>query len=132
MLTLFQNITEELTKLEKETLVPMLIDTLFGTHGGNRFTGSSICKWFKSCEYDVSEVRLRKMINYIRVMNIKQGKYHNIGNRVVIGASNGYFITNNPDTVQKQIDSLQGRIDSMAAAIDTLKAQLLNLQKTKK
>jgi hypothetical protein len=35
-LTLFQNITSELTDLEKEKFVPMLIDTLLYTHDENR------------------------------------------------------------------------------------------------
>lgn len=36
MLTLFTNITSELTELEKSTLVPMLIDTLQHTNSENR------------------------------------------------------------------------------------------------
>jgi hypothetical protein len=127
-LTLFQNITQELTDLEKTTLVPMLIDTLSFTHEKKRVTGKNICDWFKASGYSVTEVRLRKMVNYIRVLNIKQGVDAHIGNSVVIGAGNGYYVTSDPKTVQDQIDSLQGRIDSMAAVVDSLKAQLISIQ----
>lgn len=127
-LTLFTNITEELTELEKTTLVPMLLDTLSFTHEKKRVTGANICKWFKASGYAVSEVRLRKMINYCRVLNLKQGVDCHIGNSVIIGAGNGYYITCDPKTVQDQIDSLQGRIDSMAAVVDSLKAQLISIQ----
>lgn len=123
-LTLFKNITEELTQTEKEKFVPMLIDTLEGSHTGNRMPGKAICGWFKSQGYNVSEIRLRKMINYIRVLNLING-------HVIIGAGNGYFITSDPHVIQEQIESLQGRIDSMKAVIDSLTAEKINLQHKK-
>lgn len=132
MLTLFQNITEELTLLEKQTLVPMLIDTLAFTNEHRRHTGANICNWFEASGYHVSGSRLRKMINYIRVLNIKKGVQCNLGNMVVIGASNGYFVTGKIEIIKDQIESLQGRMDSMAAVVDSLQAQLLNIQKGRK
>lgn len=129
MLTLFQNITEELTPLEKQTLVPMLIDTLAFTNEHRRHTGANICRWFEASGYHVSGSRLRKMINYIRVLNVKKGAQCNLGNMVVIGASNGYFVTSKIEIIKDQIQSLQGRMDSMAAVVDSLQAQLLNIQK---
>lgn len=128
-LTLFQNITEELTPLEKTELVPLLIDVLSSTHSGKRFTGKNICGYFRACRYAISEARLRKMINYIRVLNLQKGKEYSLNNKVVIGAGNGYFITDDPEVIKDQIESLQGRMDSMAAVVDSLKAQLLNIQK---
>jgi hypothetical protein len=128
-LTLFKNITTELTTLEKETLVPMLIDTLFSTHLKNRHTGRNICAWFKASGHNVSEIRLRKMINYIRVLNMQQGVECNLSGKVVIGAGNGYFVTDDPETIKDQIKSLEGRVDSMKAVIDSLKAQLENLKR---
>jgi hypothetical protein len=120
-LTLFQNITSELTDFEKDTLVHMLMDTLSYTHCENRITGKNISGWFKASGCIVSEIRIRKMINYIRVLNMMQGK-------VIIGAGNGYYVTDDPAIVQDQIDSLQGRIDSMAAVVDSLKAQLISMK----
>lgn len=131
MLTLFTNITEQLTEFEKKTLVPMLIDTLSFTHESNRFTGHRICQWFKECGHNVSGSRLRKMINYIRVLNVHTGVECNINGKVVIGASDGYFVTDHPQVVQDQIESMEGRRDSMDAVIDSLKAQLLSLKKMK-
>lgn len=121
-LTLFTNITEQLTQLEKEKLVPMLLDTLSATHDSNRFTGKWISGWFKASGYDVSEIRIRKMVNYIRVTNAAKPK-------ILIGAGNGYFLTDDVKVVQEQIESLEGRIDSMKAAVDSIKAQLLNLKR---
>ena len=132
MLTLFQNITEELTPFEKTSLVPLLIDVLSSTHEGNRFKGATICSYFHACRHEVSPARLRKLINYIRVMNVKKGLQFDIGAKVVIGASNGYFVTDDPKVIEDQIESLQGRCDSMAAVIDSLKAQLQNLKRVNK
>jgi hypothetical protein len=123
-LTLFQNITTELTDFEKETLASMLMDTLAYTHEGNRITGKNISGWFKASGFQVTEVRIRKMINYIRVLNLMPGK-------VIIGAGNGYYVTADPVVVEQQIESLQGRIDSMAAVVDSLKAQLISMKHKK-
>lgn len=119
-LTLFTNITEQLTDLEKNTLVPMLIDALQPTNKETPMKGRWISGWFKASRYDVSEARIRKMVNYIRVTNAAKPK-------VLIGGGNGYFLTQSVQTVEEQIESLEGRIDSMKAVIDSLKAQRQNL-----
>ena len=122
MLTLFTNITAQLTDLEKNTLTPMLCDTPRYTHEDSRITGKNISHWFKASGHDIGEARIRKLINYIRVTNAMKPK-------VLIGASNGYFITSSICTIQDQIHSLEGRIDSMKAVIESLIAQKQNLQK---
>jgi hypothetical protein len=121
MLTLFTNITEQLTEFEKNTLVPMLMETLQQSHINNRIKGKAICCWFVVQGYEVSEARVRKMVNYIRVTNA-------VKPNVLIGTSKGYFLTCDVKLVDEQIESLEGRIDSMSAVIDSLKAQKLNLQ----
>lgn len=120
-LTLFKNITEELTELEIKTLVPMLLDILSATNENNRFKNKQLCGWLKACGYDVTDVRIRKMVNYIRVMNIAKPK-------VLIGAQNGYFLTEHLTIVDDQIESMEGRVNSMVAAIDAMKAQRTNLK----
>jgi hypothetical protein len=120
MLTLFTNITEQLTDLEKNQLVPMLLETLRYTSKRNTLRGKDISSWFRASGQDVSEVRIRKMVNYIRVTNAAKPN-------VLIGSSNGYFLTSDVHTVDEQIKSLEGRIDSMKAAIDSIKSQRLNL-----
>ncbi len=124
MLTLFNNITEELTALEKDTRVEMLINILKQSNALNRITGNQLCVWFKAQGHDLSGVRLRKMINYIRVRNL-------VAPAVVIGAGNGYFITTDTLLIEQQIESIQGRIDSMNAFMDTMKAQLQSLKHNK-
>lgn len=121
MLTLFKNITAEVTDLEKTVLVPHVLMALQQTNENCRITSHLLCIYFKAQGHTISGVRLRKIINYIRVTNAAAPS-------VVIGANNGYFLTTNPIVIQEQIDSLQGRIDSMAACIDTMTAQKQSLK----
>ena len=123
MLTLFNNITEKMTDLEKHKLVPMLISVLGETHEGRRITAAKLSEWFRLAGYSsVSGDRIRKMVNYIRQMNL-------CSPAVLIGASNGYFITTMITVVDLQIESMQGRIDSQAAVVDAMKAQRENLKR---
>lgn len=121
-ITLFENITAKLTDHEKNILVPMLIDTLRYKHTDDRVKGKHLSGWFRACGENVSEARIRKMINYIRVMNLVKPK-------VVIGASNGYYLTDDMHVVDDEIESLEGRIDSMNCVVDSLKAQRENLRR---
>ncbi len=120
MLKLFKNITEELTDLEKNEMVPILVDTLKKSSHTNIFKGKHLCGLLQASKYPVSEARVRKMVNYIRVLNL-------MAPSVLIGTSQGYFITNDSHVIEDQIESLQGRIDSTQAVIDSIKAQKLNL-----
>lgn len=124
MLTLFKNITEELTDLEKEKLIPLMIELMQRTNETNRFIGKKIIQCFTGQGYPISQIRMCKMINYIRVKNLLSPK-------VLIGAGNGYFITEDINVIDDQIESLQGRIDSMAAVVDALKAQKLSIEKAR-
>lgn len=122
-LTLFDNITEKLTDYEKQQLVPMLLSVLQDTHENRRITAKKICEWFMLAGVmGMSETRVRKMVNYIRQMNL-------CSPAVLIGASNGYFITKIITVVDAQIESMQGRVDSQAAVIDAMKAQRENLKR---
>ncbi|MCC6290171.1 MAG: hypothetical protein IT249_20010 [Chitinophagaceae bacterium] len=121
-LTLFTNITEQLTTLEKQTLVPMLLDTLRLSHSGNRMKGRWLTGWLRACGHVVTEPRLRKMMNYIRVTNAAQPY-------VLIGAANGYYLTANVQEVEDQIQSLEGRIDAIEAARDAIISQCQNLKR---
>jgi hypothetical protein len=123
MLTLFENITEQLTDLEKQTLVPKLIELLRQTHEDKRISANKILEFFSAQGFPTSKIRLCKMIAFVRVKNL-------INPYVVIGAKNGYFLTIDPAVIENQIESLQGRCDAMAAVIDSLKAQKLSNKKS--
>lgn len=120
-ITLFKNITIELTDYEKKTVVPMLLDTLGNTREGKKFSSRMLVNWFTACRMNVSDVRIRKMVNYIRVLNLTKPY-------VLIGTSKGYFLTKDMRVIDAQIESMQGRVDSQLAVIDAFKAQKENLK----
>lgn len=120
-ITLFTNITEQITDLEKNILVSLVLQTL-EKYSPHTVTSGQLCHYLRSLGYDVSDPRIRKMVNYIRVTNAAAPS-------VLIGSSKGYFLTSDVAVVDQQIESLEGRIDAMKAAIDSIKAQRLNLVK---
>jgi hypothetical protein len=122
MLTLFENIIQELTDTEKDRLAPMLIDILKRTTANNRFTGRRIIEYFTAQGYPISQIRLCKLVQYIRVANL-------VAPLALIGSGSGYFLTDDPELVGDQIESLEGRINSMRSSLDSLKAQKLNLER---
>lgn len=121
MITLFKNITYEITDREKLVLMPMLLQILQNSHCDNRITGRQLCVWFRAQGHQVTGSRLRKMVNYIRVTNAAKPA-------VLIGASNGYFYSTDVETIRLQIESVRGRIDSMTAFLDTMEAQMQTLK----
>lgn len=116
MLTLFTNVTQELSDLERDKLVPMLLDTLSTTNEDNRMRGKVLAGWLKSCGYQTTEIRIRKMVSYVRVMNLARPK-------VLIGAQNGYYLTEDLKVIDDQIESLEGRVNQINASIESIKAQ---------
>ena len=124
MLTLFNDVTRELSKMEKETLVPMLLETLSNTHETNKYTTKHLTGWFDACRIKVSDARIRKMINYIRTHYLT--KPH-----MLVGTSKGYFLTMDSEIVDAQIDSIQGRIDAEIYLRESFKEQRDYIKKLK-
>jgi hypothetical protein len=130
-LTLFNNVAIQITDFEKRVIVPLLIDCLYGKTGQNTVTSKNLSAYLKASGYSVSEPRVRKLLSYVSIMNIKQGLEMNLGDSVVIGAGNGYFVTTEVRVVEDQIEDLTRRIDNMRNRIDSLRAQKLNLEHKK-
>lgn len=121
MLKMFADITQALTDEEKSELVPMLIDRLKNSNTDNRMLGKALTAWFRASGRNMNEGRLRKMINYVRVTNA-------FGDKILIGAGNGYFLTEDIHEANDQVESIEGRIDSMQAVVEAIKAQIANLK----
>lgn len=124
MLTLFENITEELTPLEKEKMVPMLIDTLQYKTIDNPVRGKDIVGWFAACRIATTDVRIRKMVSYIRQCCI-------IKDAVVCASSKGYFLSTDLNEIDRQIQSIEGRRNQLNNVIEGLKAQRGNIKHSK-
>lgn len=121
MLTLFENVTSRLTPIEKDTIVPMIVETLkYKNTPQHAVTNKHLVGWLKACKIDTSEIRVRMMINHIRNTNLLP---------CLIASGNGYWVTDDPDVIDKYIDSLNGRINSIRNMAESLKAQKMKLVK---
>jgi hypothetical protein len=126
-LTLFQNTATQITDMEKAVIIPLIIDALAFKSEKNTVTSKNMSAYLRACKYNVSEARVRKLISFISSMGIKRGLVEDLGDKVIIGAGNGYFVTDDPRVVDDQIEDLIRRIDTMRSRIDSLRAQRQNL-----
>ncbi len=107
MLPGFEDITHDLTDYELKILLPMFLKGFEKKIGiENAITNRQILKGFQSRRdnegkpYEISDVRVRKIINHIRINHLVPG---------LVASSKGYYITNDPKELKRYIDSLDGR-----------------------
>lgn len=101
MLKGFEKETSELNEYEINVLVPAFIEGFKGHYGlKNSITNKTITQRMKGKFKGVTDVRVRKVINYLRITGLVPG---------LIATSSGYYISTCPDEVAKYILSLQGR-----------------------
>ena len=117
MIKTFEKFTFELTDKEKEIL-PLLINGFRFYNKNNPIKEPEIVKKFneRNGNLKLSGVRLRKLVNYIRVNSLLP----------LIATSKGYFVSYDKDVLDSQIKSLQQRANSINACADGLKS--LNLE----
>ena len=101
MLPGFSIETKPLTELEIK-LLPVVVKGLSKKLGAaNAVSNKAICEGLnKTCNVVVSEARIRKIINYIRMNDLVPG---------LVANGCGYYISTNPDEVKEYIKSLHGR-----------------------
>lgn len=114
MITLFEDITYELTDYETETLLPLVVKGLKNKKGKeNSITNKVICQKLKEAGYKISEPRLRKIIHHIRVEQLIVGLCCN---------SKGYYVTDSLEELGRYVESLAQRIRSQQAIHDSMKS----------
>lgn len=113
MITLFEDITYELTDYELNTLVSVVVKGLSNKKGKeNAITNKVICEKLKSAGYKISEPRLRKIIHHIRVEQLIVGLCCN---------SKGYYVTDSLEELSRYVESLAQRIRSQQAIHNSMK-----------
>jgi hypothetical protein len=111
MITNFEEITKELTETEMQVLEP-LKDVLSKTNNKNPYLTETIL-WHLS-EYKITGVRLRKLVNYIRVNRLLP----------LIATSKGYYLSWDNEDIKKEVKSLRERANSINNAADGLESFL--------
>lgn len=122
MITNFEGITSPLTEDEMK-IIPYLVDGLKRRSKANPIKGEDICNRLQEFKKNIgvsekpklTDSRLRKMINYIRINGL-----------LPVGAtSNGYFCITDRLEIEKQVKSLKQRAEAINAAAEALNKYLL-------
>lgn len=116
MLYGFEKITADLSDYERYTLLPIMTKCLERKVGKeNAITNRVICEKMSECGYDIGEVRVRKIINYIRVMDLVPR---------LLATSKGYYVSRDKKELSLYIESLKDRAAAILAVADALKRQM--------
>jgi hypothetical protein len=119
MLTLFEDITYDLTDYEMEVLVPMFVQSFLPKIGkGNAITNKQIILKLKGRDIKITDPRVRKIINYVRRKDLVPG---------LIASSKGYYVSQDPLEVQDYVNSLEGRANEIWRIRDCMKDYLRTL-----
>ena len=103
----FSRQTEPLTDYERNILLPVICQGLSTKIGEDKaITNSAITKAMKGAGYQLTEARLRKIINHIRIHGMVKW---------LIATSKGYYIATSREEMVDYIDSLRGRESAIAA-----------------
>lgn len=103
----FEDVTSPLSEYEEKTLLPVFIRGLITKVGkDNSITNSAIVKAMKQGGYKISDTRVRKIINHIRINGLVQG---------LIATSDGYYIATSEKELADYEESLLGRENAIRA-----------------
>lgn len=112
----FDTQTEPLNEYERDTLLPVICRGLMTKVGEKMaITNTAITKAMKGAGYQLTEARLRKIINHIRINGLVKW---------LIATSKGYYIATSPEEVRQYIGSLQGREQAIRAVRLSMEQQL--------
>ena len=122
MITGFEKETAPLSEYEKDTLLPLIIKGLNYKVGKNKaISNRKMVSRLRNSGYDVDEVRMRKLINHIRVNGLVP---------CLIATSKGYYIATDEVEVQDYIDSLQGRENAIRAVREAMERQIITISQS--
>ena len=111
--------TSELTKYEAEVLLPIIAMCLQHHIGKDKaVTNRQICERMKKKGYDLTETRVRKIVNRIRTNNLVE---------CLIATSRGYYVTHNKQELEDYIKSLKGREEAIRLVREALEQQTRKL-----
>ena len=107
MLQGFDAQTAPLTDYERSTLLPVIVAGLRNKIGAGRaITNAAICAAMRKAGYELSEPRLRKIVNHIRCNDIID---------CLMATSAGYYVATSEIDVRDYEESLLGREQAIAA-----------------
>lgn len=116
----FEDLTYDLTEIEQQVLLPIIIRGLLKKNGKEHaVTNKSIVAGMEKRGYKITDIRVRKIINYIRVKNLIPG---------LLASSKGYYVSTDPQEVAKYIQSLRERNNQVERIIEVMQQYLNTLK----
>lgn len=111
----FNTETKPLTEYE-QNLCPIIARGLSTKIGKDKaITNKQICTAMVNAGYKLSDSRLRKIINHIRISGMV---------KCVIATSDGYYIAQTREEMQSYLESLGSREQAIAAVRESLEQQM--------
>ena len=115
MLQGFDAQTAPLTDYERNTLLPVIVAGLRQRVGVQRaITNAAICAAMRKAGYELTEPRLRKIVNHIRCNDIID---------CLMATSAGYYVATSEIDVRDYEESLLGREQAIAAVRQSMYRQ---------
>lgn len=112
----FELETAPLTDYEAQVLVPIVAKGLIAKKGKEKaVTSKHICECLTAKGYKIDGIRLRKVVNHIRIQGIV---------KCLIATSNGYYVAETRKQVEDYTASLKGREESIHSVRTALEGQL--------
>ena len=112
----FNTETKPLSEYEHDTLCPVIARWISRKVGKDKaITNKQICQSMVKAGYVISDARLRKIINHIRISGMV---------KCVIATSAGYYIAQTKEEMKTYLDSLIGREQAIAAVRESLEQQM--------
>jgi hypothetical protein len=120
MLSCFEDYTHDLTEKEK-ALVSFFVLGFENKRGSeNAITNSKIRATILDRKgIKISDARVRKIINYIRIYDLVPG---------LIATSRGYYVSADPEEILKYIESLVGRKNEIGRLIVVMRFYMDSLK----
>lgn len=115
MLNGFEKQTEPLNDYERNILLPVIVHGLQIRVGErNAVTNRKMTVVLRNQGYEISEARVRKLINHIR--------NHALVKRL-IATSKGYYVATSVEALAEYIDTLRGREQAICAVRESMEQQ---------
>lgn len=116
MLEGFNEHTEPLTDYERNILLPVIAKGLSLRVGAKRAVrNKEIVSAMRKARYELSEARLRKIINHIRCCGYV---------KCLVATSKGYYVATSPAEMESYITSLGGREGAIRTVREAMERQL--------
>ena len=121
-IVLFEPETSKLSEYEKDELMPVMVKSLQNKVGKeNAVTNCYMVEKMQEHGYKISEARVRKIVNYIRI--------HGLIDRLM-ASNKGYYITEDKNEMSNYIQSLIGREEAIHEVRETMENQMEKMTPT--